>query len=78
MCRAIADGTPFSTIPEIEKHAEWFDAFKDSYDFTAEPACEIIKKEIGKTFVRVLSDAGVYKDTEEGDAAFMRFVDSVV
>ena len=78
MCRAIEDGTPLSAIPEIEKHAEWFDAFKDSYDFTVEPTCEIIKKEIGKTFVRVLSDAGVYKDTEEGDAAFMRFVDSVV
>ena len=78
MCRAIADGMPFADIPEIEKHAAWFDAFKESYDFTAESTEEIIKTEIGRTFVRVLSDAGVYKDTEDGEAAFMRFVDSVV
>ena len=78
MCRAIADGTPFAEIPEIEKHAAWFDAFKADYDLTAETACEIIKTEIGRTFVRVLSDAGVYKDTADGEAAFMRFVDSVI
>ena len=77
MCRAIADGRDFSEIPEIEKHKAWFDAFAGEYDITAENAEEIIKAEIGKTFVRVLSDAGVYKDNADGDAAFLRFVDSV-
>lgn len=77
MCEAIADGKPFAEIPEIEKHAAWFDAFKDNYDITPDNAEEIIKAEIGKTFVRVLSDAGVFKDTPEGDAAFMRFVETV-
>ena len=77
MCRAIAEGRDFRDIPDIEKHAEWFDAFKDNYDLTSESAEQIIKDEIGKTFVRVLADAGVYKDTAEGDAAFLRFVESV-
>ena len=77
MCRAIAEGKDFARIPEIEKHAAWFDAFKDGYDLTCDNAEEIIKAEIGKTFVRVLSDAGVYKDTAEGETAFMRFIDSV-
>ena len=77
MCRAISEGRSFTEIPEIAKHAAWFDAFKNEYDFSAESAEEIIKAEIGKTFVRVLSDAGVYKDTPEGEWAFMRFVDSV-
>lgn len=38
---------------------------------------EIVKLAVGQTFVRVLEDAGVYKRDEKGQAAFMRFVDSV-
>ena len=60
-----------------KKHAEWFALFADKYQFTKENALEILQKEIGKTFTRVLEDAGVYKCTEEGRAAFMRFVYSV-
>ncbi len=77
MKAAILSGTSFDTIPEIEKHARWFDAFKNDYSFTEENTEDIIKAEIGKTFVRVLRDAGVYKDTDDGRAAFMRFVDTV-
>ena len=77
MCRAIADGKDFSEIPEIEKHKAWFDAFKSEYEITSENAEAVLKAEIGKTFVRVLSDAGVFKDNAEGDAAFLRFVASV-
>ena len=38
---------------------------------------EIIEKEIGLVFNEVLLDAGVYKCTEEGRVAFMRFVEAV-
>lgn len=37
----------------------------------------IVQEEVGKVFVRVLEDAGVYKRDEKRQAAFMRFVDSV-
>lgn len=37
----------------------------------------LYKRKVGKVFVRVLEDAGVYKRDEKGQAAFMRFVDSV-
>ncbi|MBE6644148.1 MAG: UDP-glucose--hexose-1-phosphate uridylyltransferase [Ruminococcaceae bacterium] len=77
MSEAISKGKSFREFPEIEKHAEWYDAFAGEYDFTKQDPEEVIKKEIGKTFVRVLSDAGVFKDTPEGDAAFMRFLNSV-
>ena len=77
MCDAIASGKSFREIPDIEKHSEWFDRFKNNYAITAENAEEIIKAEIGKTFVGVLKDAGVYKDTEEGRAAFCRFINYV-
>ena len=35
---------------------------------------EIIQKEIGQVFMEVLEDAGVYKRTEDGQAAFDRFI----
>ena len=46
----------------------------DKYTFTPENTEDILKDEIGKTFVRVLEDAGVYKCTSEGRNAFLRFV----
>ena len=77
MSEAILSGTPFSENPVIEKHASWFDAFKNNYSFTEENVTDILKAEIAKTFVRVLCDAGVYKCTAEGRSAFMRFIDAV-
>ena len=36
-----------------------------------------IEEAIGIVFTKVLEDAGVYKRTEEGKAAFKRFVKSL-
>ena len=35
---------------------------------------DILKEEVGIVFTHVLEDAGVYKCTEEGRTAFIRFV----
>ena len=77
LCDAILSGKDVRAIPEIEKHAEWLAAFADKYTFTAENVRGIIEEEIGKTFTRVLEDAGVYKRDDAGKAAFMRFVEYV-
>ena len=77
MCKAIAEGKDFADDESIAKHKEWFDGFKDSYEFTAENTEQIIKKEIGRTFERVLEDAGVYKCTPEGHEAFLRFIATI-
>ncbi len=77
MCDAILSGRDFADIPEIEKHKLWFEGFSSSYEFTSDSVMEIIKTEIGKTFVNVLRDAGVYKDNADGRAAFMRFIKSI-
>lgn len=37
----------------------------------------ILKDEIANVFVRVLEDAGVYKDTPAGKDGFNRFIQSV-
>ena len=73
----ILAGKDFSGNADIAKHKVWFEAFRDKYRFTADNTEEILRQEIGKTFAAVLEDAGVYKCTEEGRAAFMRFVASV-
>ena len=73
----ILAGKDFSQSEDIEKHSAWFDKFKDRYTFTEENTEEILKTEIGKTFERVLEDAGVYKSTEAGRAAFLRFIAAI-
>ena len=73
----ILAGKDFSENGDIEKHKEWFARFKDNYEFTAENTEEILKTEIGKTFEKVLEDAGVYKNTESGLCAFLRFIATI-
>lgn len=58
-------------------HREWFLAFRENYTFTEENTEDILKGEIGKTFVRVLRDAGIYKDTDDGLEKFEKFIDFV-
>ena len=74
---AILSGKNVADIPEIEKHALWFSEFASNYSFTKDNVKQIIENEIGKTFVKVLEDAGVYKRTPEGKKAFVRFVNYV-
>ncbi len=74
---AILAGKDVKSIPEIEKHADWLATFADKYTFTAENVRGILEDEIGKTFTRVLEDAGVYKRDDAGKAAFLRFVEYV-
>ena len=51
------------------------DTFCKKYDgITEENVMDILKKEVGEVFVHVLEDAGVYKCTEKGREAFLRFV----
>ncbi len=73
----ILAGRDFADDERIAKHKEWFERFRDRYEFTAENTEEILKAEIGKTFARVLEDAGVYKRTEGGHLAFLRFIATI-
>ena len=74
---AIAADKDIASDEVLGKHAQWVDELKRQYTFTAENALEIILQETGKVFAAVLEDAGVYKNTPEGMAAFRKFVDAV-
>ena len=77
LAEAVVEGRDIAADEALEKHAAWVDELKKQYTFTSENALEIILKETGKVFAAVLEDAGVYKNTEEGRGAFLRFVDVV-
>ena len=65
--------------PVCGKHAAWLEAFRGRYgrlDSTYE-IITMLRAEIGNTFVGMLRDAGVFKDTPDGRAAFLRFTGSV-
>ena len=74
----IIEGKDIRSNPELEKHADWVESFLPKYEnVTRENIDRILKDEVGKVFEKVLEDAGVYKRTPEGSAAFQRFIDSV-
>lgn len=77
MKKAILSGADFAATETIAKHKAWFLSFAGNYTFTEENTEKILKKEIGNTFVRVLTDAGVFKRGEAGQAAFVRFLATV-
>ncbi len=63
---------------DLEKHADWVDMIRKKYaDINEENVTQIVQDEVGIVFMKVLSCAGVYKDTNEGREAFLRFIESV-
>ena len=74
----LVDGRDIRSNEKIEKHADWAEAFLPMYDgVNRENVMDVLKEEIGITFTHVLEDAGVYKCTEEGRHAFLRFIDTL-
>lgn len=74
---ALVQGGDIRGDAALEKHADWAEGLQKQYTFTRENAMDILQKEVGKVFATVLEHAGVYKRTDEGRAAFLRFIDAV-
>ena len=75
---ALINGTDLAHNEITLKHKEWADSFKGNYTITADNAEKIVQDEVGKVFSKVLEHAGVYKRDEKGQAAFSRFIESVI
>lgn len=74
----ILAGKDVASDGTLQKHADWVADFLPRYDSVTEANIEeILEQEIGKVFVKVLEDAGVYKCTEEGREAFLRFIEKL-
>jgi len=78
---AIAAGKDLRKNEMLEKHADWVEEFSEHYpglkDFNQAAIMDVLKKETGIVFEKVLAHAGVYKRNQEGQEAFIRFLDSL-
>lgn len=79
LAECITEGKDIRSFEELEKHADWAEEFIPKYEgkINEENVDEILKAEIGKVFVKVLEDAGVFKRDEKGREHFMKFIMSV-
>ncbi len=74
---------PMSDRPDVDsplhKHFEWLQsiAAQTGTNLAPEEASAAIRKALGVKCARVLSDAGVYKNTPEGNAGVLRFLNTV-
>jgi UDPglucose--hexose-1-phosphate uridylyltransferase len=75
---AILTGKDLRSTETLASHADWAESFLPKYTgVNADNIMDIIRTEIGHVFSEVLEDAGVFKCTDEGRAAFARFVEAV-
>lgn len=77
LARCLAEGKDIAGDPVLGKHAAWCEELKRKHTFTPENALDILLQETGRVFTAVLEDAGVYKRTEQGQKAFLGFVEQV-
>ena len=76
--KAIITGKNIEKIESLSKHADWVKSFLPEYkDINQGNIEKILQDEVGKVFAKVLEDAGVFKRTAEGKAAFDRFISSL-
>jgi UDPglucose--hexose-1-phosphate uridylyltransferase len=75
---ALLNGADLTQNPQTASHADWAKEFMPRHpEFNADNAMDIIRAEVGAVFEQVLLDAGVYKRDAAGQAAFLRFIDSL-
>lgn len=80
LAKAIVAGEDFRKDEVLEKHADWVDEFIPKYagQINESTIMDILEKEVGIVFSKVLEHAGVYKRDEEGQKAFDRFIESIL
>lgn len=75
--KAILNGTDIAHDVVLSKHSPWVEESKTRYEFTQSNTLEILKRENGFVFAQVLEHAGVYRRSNAGMAAFLRFIQQV-
>ncbi|MCI5775304.1 MAG: UDP-glucose--hexose-1-phosphate uridylyltransferase [Aerococcus sp.] len=70
----LSDRIPLSEV--TEKHREWAQAIKAAYD-GREDVKHYVEQQVGATFVRILTDAGVFKWDAAGQEGLDRFIQSI-
>lgn len=74
---SLVSGSDLRASALTEKHADWAERFQTKYTITRENALDIVQRETGLVFAQVLDHAGVYKRSNEGREAFLRFLKTI-
>lgn len=75
---ALVSGKEIRSNENLEKHADWVEEFLPKYEkIDSSNVQEILQKEVGLVFMKVLEHAGVYKCDEKGRADFRKFIDTL-
>ena len=81
LAAALVSGSDISTDESLSKHSEWIGSIRDKYQASEfagiDRAREIIRYEVGLVYGSILDQCGVFKRNEAGQAAFMRFIESI-
>ena len=67
-----------SSNSHIAKQEKWVkDILTHRNDITCDNIFSVLQDEIGKAFIKVLEDAGVYKCTPDGLTSFKKFINTL-
>lgn len=75
VAEGLANGADLRGSEYTAKHADWAETFRRAVRH--ENAWEVVQRETGLVFSRVLEHAGVYKRNEAGRQAFLRFLQTI-
>lgn len=73
----LVNGKDLCENEQTAAHAKWATEIAEKYDITKDNVMDVLQKEVGIVFAKVLEHAGVFKRNDEGKAAFLRFANSV-
>ena len=73
---ALLTGGDLRADEALSKHADWAEDIRARRALTEQNIDDVLRQEVGAVFARVLADAGVYKCTPAGRAAFLRFAEA--
>lgn len=76
LAEAMLAGEDLHSMAAIAHHADWAEKILKKYPSLSQDSIDdVLLEEIGQTFCEILEDTGVFKQTPEGEAAFIRFIE---
>ena len=74
---ALLSGADLAADERIAKHATWAQEIAARREITPDNCDEVLRDEVGKVFINILGQCGVYARTPEGQAQFLKFLATV-
>ncbi len=77
VAEALSGGGDLRANELTAKHADWAEGFAPGSPISREAALDLVKRETGKVFAKVLEHCGVYARTPEGRERFLKFLSAI-